>query len=395
MIGLFNESFPPIIDGVCMCVYNYAKYLTKSGEKVLVVTPESSANTRKTEVDRQEDFYIKRYPSIPVPFHRPYRLGIKIFAEPLFLQFKRYNLQLVHAHCPFSSGSLAKRIARKRKIPFVATFHSKYRSDFERVIKNKTIVDLIIKNIVSFYEEADEVWVPQEAVSETLMEYGYRGKKPYIMPNGNDLANRSDREDLRAKMRKKLGLTDKTPLLLFVGQQTREKNLPFILQSLEHLGDMPYRMISIGEGYGLEEFKSLARSLGIGQKVDFPGVVYDRDDLAAYYAASDLFLFPSVYDTWGLVFREAAALGTPSLLLAESLAASGIQDGENGFLSIESTSEYAEKIRSILSDPQKLSEVGNKARETLALSWDNVVQKVQDRYQYLIENHKKVHHDDD
>lgn len=383
-IALFNDSFPPIVDGVSMTVYNYAKYLTAKGQPTIVVTPEASSETKCKAPEEIDGFSVYRYPSFPLPFHKPHRIGLHFFAHPLLRLLYRSDIRLVHVHCPFSSGILAKKIATRKKVPLVATFHSKYRYDFERVIKSQTLLDHIIKSIVAFYEEADEVWVPQEEVAETLYQYGYKGKKPIVMPNGNDLSERTDREVLREERRKQLGVEDGCPLFLYVGQQTREKNVPFILQSLRCLGDMPYKMVSVGEGYGLEEFKSLAQSLGIGNKVCFPGPIYDRDILASYYAAADLFLFPSNYDTWGLVFREAAAMHTPSLLLQNSTAASAITDGFNGYLAIEEPLIFAEKIQEIVAHPTEKAQVARSARETLAESWENVVERVYDRYQFLL-----------
>ena len=382
--ALFNDSFPPIMDGVSICVYNYAKHLTAMGEKAIVVTPEAAPNDKDKVIEARDTFSVYRYPSFPLPFHKPHRVGLFLFAYPLARRLYKSDIRLVHAHCPFSSGLIAKKIATQKGIPMVATFHSKYRYDFERVIKSKALVDLIIKNIVEFYEEADEVWVPQEEVAETLFQYGYKGKRPIVMPNGNDLSERTDRDALRVARRRQLGITDDCPLLLYVGQQTREKNVPFILQSLHDLGDLPYQMVSVGDGYGLEEFKKLAQSLGIGEKVLFTGSIYDRDTLASYYAAADLFLFPSNYDTWGLVFREAAAMQTPSLLLANSTAATVIKDHFNGYLSIESPTEYAQKIAQILSNPEERNLVARHAQVTLAESWSAVVERVHDRYMRLL-----------
>ncbi len=384
-IGLFNESFPPVVDGVSICVENYAQHLSELGHNVFVVTPETYNN--ESENTPPLPYTLVRYPSLPVPFRKPYRFGTNLFSLTKLRELGKSEIALAHAHCPFSSGKLAKNLATRKKIPFVATFHSKFRYDFERVIPNRAIVDLIIKNIVSFFEEADEVWVPQEGVLETLYQYGYKGKQPVIMPNGDDLASRNDAKELRNELRNELGIPPQLPLFLFVGQQIREKNIPFILHSLQQLGSFPYKMISIGEGYGLQEFREQAKTLGIADKVDFIGPIFDRNRLAAYYAAADLFLFPSYYDTWGLVFREAAAMETPSLLIANSTAAAAIKDGYNGYIANESPLDYANKIRLILQDAQKLSETGLMAKRTLSESWKQVVKQVNERYQMLIEKY--------
>ena len=168
MIGLFNDCFPPIMDGVSLTTQNYAYWLNKKTGNVCVVTPKAPGIKDETE------YPVYRYSSIPIPMRKPYRLGFPRIDWPFHEKINKLSFSLVHAHCPFSSGNLAMRISRAQGIPLIATFHSKYRSDFERSIPNKKLVDMLVRNVVRFYESADEVWVPQPAVEDTLREYGYK-----------------------------------------------------------------------------------------------------------------------------------------------------------------------------------------------------------------------------
>lgn len=153
---------------------------------------------------------------------KPYRLGFPRIDFPFHNRIHRLSFSLVHAHCPFSSGNLAMRIAKNKKIPIVATFHSKYKADFERVIKNKSLVNWLLKNVIDFYESADEVWIPQAAVEETLREYGYKGKVE-IVDNGNDFSDIQDINKKRLTMRHSLGIKENEFMFLFVGQHILEK----------------------------------------------------------------------------------------------------------------------------------------------------------------------------
>ena len=157
MIGLFNDCFPPIMDGVSLTTQNYAYWLHKKAGNVCVVTPKTPAAKDK------EAYPVYRYSSVPIPMRKPYRLGFPRIDWPFHERINKLSFELVHAHCPFSSGSLALKIAKTQHIPLVATFHSKYRSDFERVIPCKALVDYLIRSIIRFYEMADEVWIPQAA----------------------------------------------------------------------------------------------------------------------------------------------------------------------------------------------------------------------------------------
>lgn len=310
-IGLFNESFPPVMDGVAVCVENYAHWMQEKVGGVAVVTP------RNPGADYSDKAYeVLDYLSVPVPFRAPYVTGISEI-DPVFLkQLLQRRFKIVHAHSPFVAGKTAARVARLQKIPLVATFHSKYREDFARVIPGQAMLDVIIKEIVRFYKKADAVWVPQESVKDVLYSYGYKGPID-VMPNGCDLAG--DYPDSFFKeARAFLGLEEGLFTLLYVGQHIWEKNLRFTIEALARIKDLPFRMFFVGTGYAEGEMKELVERLGIADKVTFVGRVTDRELLKKYYAAADLFLFPSLYDTDGLVVREAAALSTPSVMLREA-----------------------------------------------------------------------------
>ncbi len=376
MIGLFNETFPPLMDGVALTTYNYAYWLHQNGHPVSVVTPFADGERF------DEPFQVFRYPSFPLPKRKPYRWGLPYLSTPTVFQIHRTPFKIVHGHSPFSAGRLGMSIAKKREIPFIMSFHSKFREDFTRSVKSPLLVDWMIRHIMEVYEAADEVWISQEAVEEVLRSYGYTGKTE-IVELGNDFASITNVETLRAKKRKELGIIPETPLFLFVGQQILEKNIPFLLDSLTLL-DFPFRMILVGEGYGLESFREQVVANGQQEMISFTGSITDREELASLYAAADLFLFPSLYDTAGLVIREAAALRTPSLLIEGSTAATAIQDNVNGFVSPHDTTAYASRITEIIRDKALLQRVALGAEETLTRSWEDISREVFDRYQHLI-----------
>lgn len=377
MIGLFNDCFPPIMDGVSLTTQNYAYWLNKKAGNVCVVTP--SAPDAKDE----GTYPVYRYSSIPIPMRKPYRLGFPRIDWPFHARIHKLSFDLVHAHCPFSSGSLAMRIAKSQHIPLVATFHSKYRSDFERAIPCKSIVDYLIRNVVRFYEMADEVWIPQASVEETLREYGYKGKVE-VVDNGNDFADGAPIAELRRVAREMLKLGDDEMMFLFVGQHIWEKNLSFLLDVLAQIKEQSFRMYFIGTGYAASEIKQKTRELSLMEKTTFVGNITERERLKQYYAAADLFLFPSLYDNAPLVVREAAALHTPSLMIRNSTAAEIISDSSNGFLSANNVNAYAERITELIRQPRLITRVGDEASRTIARSWENVAEEVYDRYMNLM-----------
>lgn len=380
MIGLFNDSFPPIMDGVAITTYNYAYWLHHNGYPVSVVTPFIGGERFA------EPFQVLRYPSFPIPNRKPYRWGVPYLMTPSVYQIHKTPFKIVHGHSPFSAGRLAMTISKKRNIPFVMSFHTKFKDDFIHSVKSPMIADWMIQRVMEVFETADEVWISQESVEEVLRSYGYKGKTE-IVQLGNDFACNSNLEKLRAEKRSELELSPEIPLLLYVGQQIVEKNIPFLLDSLKLL-DFPFRMILVGEGYGLENFRKQVIANGQHNLISFTESITDRNELAKYYAAADLFLFPSLYDTAGLVIREAAALHTPSLLIKGSMAATGIQDNINGFLAPYDTTSYALRIAQIIGNKSLLYEVALEAKKTLTRSWEDIIKEVFDRYQHLIARKK-------
>jgi 1,2-diacylglycerol 3-alpha-glucosyltransferase len=374
-IGLFNDGFVPVMDGVTLTVKNYAHWLNSSFGQAIVVTPWVPAYRDS------ESFQVVRFFSIPTIIRPPYRLGIPDIDIKLQAFLKKQDFTLIHAHSPFGAGRIALKTAREKGVPIVATFHSKYRDDLARVVPWKSVVDDEIKRIVDFYYSVDHVWVPQESVAATLREYGYKG--PYdVVENGIDLKPPASIDDLRARGGAELGLGAENRVGLYVGQHILEKNLEFLVRSLPAIiADIPgFRMVFVGQGYAKEKLKALAADLGIADKVIFHGVIYDRELLKCIYARGDLFLFPSLYDNAPLVVREAAAFRTPAVLIRGATAAEVIRDGENGFLSDDDLGAYSARVIAVLRDREVLLKAAYGAQLTLCRSWEDVVREASERY---------------
>ena len=382
-IGLFNESFPPVMDGVAVCVQNYAYWMQKKVGGVSVITP----NVPGADYS-QYDYEVLDYLSVPVPFRQPYVTGVTE-VDPAFLtKIARRRFKIVHAHSPFAAGMAAAKVAKRLNIPMVATFHSKYRDDFSQTLSSKVVVDQIIKLIVSFYERADEVWVPQASVKDVIKDYGFKGNVE-VVPNGSDLVADYP-EAYFTEARKQLGIKPEDFVCLFVGQHVWQKNVRLIIEALKRVKDTPFKMFFVGNGYAADEMKRLVREKGLTDKVTFVGTVTERERVKQYYAAADLFLFPSLYDTDGLVVKEAAALQTPSVMVTTATAASVINDNENGFLIPNDLDAFANRLRELIHDPERVHRVGLQASHTLVRSWEDVVGEVLDRYNRLIARKKLI-----
>lgn len=382
-VGLFNESFPPVMDGVAVCVQNYAYWLQQKVGGVSVITPNKMGANYG-----QYPYEVLDYLSFPVPFRHPYVTGIAQI-DPLFrAKLSRRKFKIVHAHSPFSSGLMAAQVAKSQNIPLVATFHSKFKDDFKKVVPSDMLVDQAIKIVMEFFDRADEVWVPQASVEEVIREYGYKGHVE-VVDNGSDLVADYP-ESYFEDSRRVLGIAPDEFVFLFVGQHIWQKNTRFIIEGLERIKDLPFRMFFVGTGYAADEMKQLVHDKGLDSKVTFTGMLTERDQITRYYAAADLFLFPSLYDNAPLVVREAAALHTPAVMIEGSTAATILRDGENGFLVQDSLDDFEARLRALYADRPQVRRVGAAASRSIVRSWEDVVDEVLDRYNHIIARKSQI-----
>lgn len=382
--GQFNDSLYPIMDGVGLVAKNYAYWLNEKYGKGYCIGPKVPGF-----VD-QED-YIRRFPTIPLPGHAPYRYGVP-FIGKFRKDLRTIPFDIVHTHCPFVSAKEALRIAKERDIPLVTTFHSKYREDFVRSFHSQKLADKAVKTIMRFYAQADVVWVPNEPTIEVLRSYGHTGRIEVAI-NGTDLIapQKNELEEYRKKGYEISGIEPDSFVMLFVGQHRWEKNVKLIIEGLSRIQKMgkPFQAVFIGSGPEANEMKQLVNRLGLSREVSFKGIIKEREVLKSYYAICDLFLFPSLYDTASLVMREAAAFNVPSILVRGSSTSKGVTDTENGFL-IENTDEdFAAKIASLMDDPQAITTAGLGARKSIYLPWEKVVDQVYERYLAIIDEHSR------
>lgn len=383
--GQFNDSFTPVMDGVTNVVKNYAYWLDKKYGESYVATPAYPGY-----IDREE-FPVLRYYSIPLKKREPYRIGLELLDINFRTTIKNISFDIVHAHCPFTSGAIAQQIARKKNIPIVATFHSKFYDDFKQVLKIDAFAKLCTRIVIDFFNRMDQVWTVSKGAADTLREYGYKGYIE-VVPNGTDFDIPENMERLVEKTEKKLGINSSDLVLLFVGQHIWQKNIKLLVDSLSYIKEqIPYKMFFVGDGYAKEELETYVKKLGLNDRVYFLGKILDRDYLRSLFARADLFLFPSVYDNAPIVVREAAAVGTPSLVIAKSNAAEGIVDNVNGFLSDNDSISYSKRIVEIINKRDELKNIGKKAQATIYRSWESIVDEVYERYMGIIKSFKRKH----
>ncbi len=378
-VGLFNDSFPPMIDGVAQTVKNYAENLSRTdGCRVTVVTPKYRG------VSDHYPFEVVRYPSLSVGARIGYRVGVPFDPQTIRrLRAKRFDI--MHIHSPFASSVLVSAINRRPRVPTVLTYHTRFDLDLKKRVPNPAMRAVSMKFLLENVKAVDEVWVVTRSSGRFLRDIGYEGRF-HVMENGTDFARGKASPAAMASLRETYRLREDIPVFLFVGRMMWYKNLRLMLDTYALLRQqgMEFRALFVGEGYDLPAIQKYTDELGLGDWVTLVGPVHDRDYLRTFYSVADLFFFPSTYDTCGIVVKEAAACDCPSLLVRDSGAAEGAVHKSSGYLADESAADCARVIMNALSDRTALRLVGERASRDLYLTWEEAVERAYHRYEEIL-----------
>ncbi|MDW7660409.1 MAG: glycosyltransferase [Bacillota bacterium] len=373
-IGLFNDSFPPTVDGVANTVLNYAKVIEERFGKSIVATP---------KYPRVSDYYpfkVIRYPSAFVGKRIGYRMGYP-FNPKLITRLVKEDFDLIHVHSPFVSMVLARVVRKYAKVPIVFTYHTKFDIDIQKRLATKTLRKASVKFILSNINASDEVWVVSNGAGENLKSLGYTGNYR-VMVNGTDFVKgKSTLQEIKA-FSEKYSLSDDELTMLFVGRMMWYKNIKLIVDALSvaKSNGAKFKMFFVGEGADRTEIMDYVKEMGLDEHCIFTGLVMDREELRLFYSRAELFLFPSTYDTNGIVVREAAACECPALLIENSCAAEGIENGFTGLIVREDAESIGSVIHETSLDLARIRKIGVNASEHVYFSWTDAVEKAYARY---------------
>ena len=381
LVCLMNDSFPPLIDGVATTVQNYAEILTARGDKAIVAVPAYPG------AEDNYSYPVLRYPSLNTTRLVGYRAGLP-FSPAALSELEEAGLDLIHTHCPFVSTIAARTLRERINVPVIFTYHTKFDIEIRRAVHSELLQAKAIQLLAANIAACDEVWVVSQGAGDNLRSLGYEGDM-VVMQNGVDFPRGRANQALVAQIMGELHIPKEHPVYLFVGRLRWYKGIREILDGLHGIkkDGREFTMVFVGQGEDREEMETYATKLGIGGNCRFPGPVHDRELLRGYYSMADLFLFPSSYDTYGLVVREAAACGTASLLARGSCAAEGALDGKNSFLAEESGQAVYQCLAQVGHDRELLARVGQAAQNTLYVPWEDSIARARERYGMVMERY--------
>lgn len=383
-ICLLNDSFPPYLDGVANAVDNYARILNKIGTDAFVVTPKFPNSD-----DEKLSYKVIRMNTLSG--NKVNKDGYTIGNPGDVIAMKaamEMEPNILHTHCLATTFFLGIELKKRLHIPYIMTYHTKHDIALSDSISSDVIRNGVIKVLMSNINKyCDEMWAVSDGAGKNVQSLGYEGDY-VVMRNGVDLPRKIIEKSIVDEETKDYDLPYSVPMFLYVGRLYWYKGIKIILDAMAMLKSLnkDFRMVFAGTGKDELEIKEYCTKLKLDDKVFFINAVPEREKLMAWYSRADLLVFPSTFDTNGLVVREASACSLASVLVRGSCAAEDVTDNVDGFLIEENAESLRDKLLSIMNNKELVKKIGNNASNNLYLSWDDAIKCANERYEIILEN---------
>jgi 1,2-diacylglycerol 3-alpha-glucosyltransferase len=351
-IALFSDVYKPVVNGVVNHVELLKKYFEQLGEQVWLFVPGTPAIN-----DGEKN--VIRIPGIPIA-DTGYHLSVAVDRRSRSLI---KQMDVIHVHHPFLSGSFGLSFSRRYNIPLIFTNHTRYDLYVQQYLPRVpgTLSDTALHTFFHLFSgRCSAIIAPSQSIAGIMHDWGVHSKV-VVVPNGIELENFQTTE--RRLTRKDLGIPDEVQVGIFVGRMSGEKSVDRLLTIFAALfeEEPSLHLLLVGGGPDLEEYRHLAHQLEISHKVTFTGKVL-YTDVADYLALADFFVSASVTEVHPLTFIEAAAAGLPSV----GLASPGVQDmilnGETGYIAADNDLSFGLRILRMVQDCEHRLKMGQRAR---------------------------------
>ena len=369
-IVMFSDAYWPRVNGVTVSVDSYSRALIKAGHEVLIICssyPEGlnvpalpPSNTAQVDGGPK----IVRVPSMPAFITKEDRIARFNKFYWVLKQVNSFRPDIIHINTEFAIAEFGFLYGRAYNVPAIYTFHTmwedygpNYFPLFPAFIV-KFVIRRILKNILV---RSYRVIVPTPQIDEVVHKY-----KPLtvtsLLPTGieQELFDHDGSECafFREKLEERFPRLKGKRILLFAGRIVKEKNLAFLLKILPRILERQPDaiLLFVGNGPDLDYFTDEAKKAGVEEYCVFSGYM-ERRELALVYAIAEVFVFPSLTDTQGLVTLEAMLSGTPVVAIG-ALGTLQVMGGDNGGFMVKNggpeltASEFTARVLELLGDPE-------------------------------------------
>lgn len=354
---MISDVYFPRVNGVSTSIQTFAREFVGLGHRVTLLAPDYGRAD-------PEPFDVLRLPSRYFPFDPEDRIIRWGHIRAHYGTLAAAGIDLVHIHTPFIAHYAGVALARRLGVPVLSSYHTffeQYLDKYIPLVPSAWMRYAARRFSAAQCADVNALAVPSQAMLDVLTRYGVRTPAD-IVPTGIDL-DKFHRGDGDA-FRRKYGIGQERPMLVYVGRLAFEKNCDFLLRMLDLVrAQVPDVLLVIaGEGPARKQLEGLTRRLGLTEQVLFVGYL-DRDgSLEDCYAAGDGFVFASRTETQGLVLLESLALGTPVVATAEMGIGEVLRDGVGCLIAEDDEQDFAAKVVRLLSDPTLHAEQRARAR---------------------------------
>lgn len=371
-VAIFTDSFLPQVNGVTKVLEEQLRYFESHDIEYMVFAPQY------TEFD--DSIFrgrIERFRSFSFIFYKECRVSVPNYSRMKGL-LEDFRPHIIHIITPFMMGLEGLRCGKRLDIPVVATYHTNY-AQYMKYYYADFIEAGLWDYIRWFHNQCQLSLCPSQETRKELLRHGVRNVE--VCPNGihPDIFSPDKRNE---QVRKKYGIKDKIGLL-YVGRISREKNLDMLVDVMNILNKQykqSIKLIMTGNGPYLDHIKRL-----MPDNVIYTGYLLGQS-LSEIYASSDVFVFPSVTETFGNVVVEAMASGLPVVAVAAGGVKDNVENGYNGFLvSPDNVEQFAAAVARLIEDDAVRKRMSHNARQyALGLTWDTVFDNLLQIYDNLL-----------
>jgi len=326
--------------------------------------------------------HVKAGPSAPIQKHELYQY-LPAFAQYVdeFRRSEKTHYDILHSHY-WLSGVVAMQLAQRWDIPHITMFHTL--GHLKRLANPEAAEPFIrLEMERRLIQQADSIIASTNDERMKIIRHcGATQGQVRVIPCGVDLKRFMPQD--RQQAREKLGLKQHLPVLLFVGRLDPFKGPDLLLRAAAMMGEEAQVVIVGGNITGdkeIEHLRELATHLKISKRVHFTGA-RPQCELPLFYSAADVTVIPSYYESFGLAAVESLACGTPVVATRAGGLTTVVHQGETGYLVPRCPGFFAERLDTLLHDPDLLERMRLVARPSiLQFSWKNVASQMQDVYE--------------
>lgn len=363
-VAVVTETYPPEINGVALTIRHMVQALCRRGHRVQLIRPRQGQNDVPAVEPNLEQLLLR---GVAIPRYQNLQMGLPAGSE-LKRAWSEIRPDVVHIVTEGPLGWSALAVARKLRLPVVSDFHTNFHS-YTRHYGAGWLSRPIGAYLRHFHNRTRLTLVPDEGLRHELESQGY--KNLAVVGRGVDIGlfNPARRS---SELRRSWGVAEQDLVAIYVGRLAPEKNLDVVVEAFNALRAKQFRakLVWVGDGPQRQMLQHRNPShIFAGMRTG--------ESLAAHYASADVFLFPSLTETFGNVTLEAMASGLAVIAYNYAAARERIRHGENGLLAeFDNVVQFRAQAARLAAQPGMIAALGNNARLSVeSLAWEHICQR--------------------